>query len=247
MRSIMAEHTLLIDVIDRVKRILNSTHNEHNKRVREVADEFELLEGIILINNKLREDGVYLKNFALKKSWKYIHKSIDKMNRSRTDIMTDDEAIQRLARVIEKLAYPVAVMPKRNIPRMLAQQGCFTIHGGKRMEPTLHPIINEIYDKVSRLSRKTNIEDRERKILKQINKIESHFKLFRPVSLDTLNRIVPKNKKFLIHFYIDVNAREKILNELEGLSINSAALFPELDNQAAYVEKRWTYHKKKKK
>ncbi len=245
MRSIMAEHTLLIDVVDRMKHILKSTHTVHNKRVREVADEFELLERVILLANRHYSEGTFDAQQVVEEAMREIFSTAEALNHERFDLLGGDDAICRLARIIRKLAYPVAVIPKRTIPRMAAQLACFTVHGGKRMNDSTNSGTTDLYSEIARLELATELPEKSKNILAHLIKIRANHKIFQPLSLDTLNAEPFVVDKFLVHFEIEQSCVENIRRELEALSINGAALFPELDNQAAYVAARWTHNSEK--
>lgn len=125
-RALMAEHTKLIDVIDRTKRILRSNFSEYNKRVMKFAEELDGLEKLM----ELAENPNSVADI--------------------TQILNRNEF--RYREILKKLSYPIAVVPRRSNRRMAAQLASFTLHGGKRFGGLRNDAINEIVHEGGSLS-----------------------------------------------------------------------------------------------
>jgi len=127
-------------------------------------------------------------------------------------------ADKRLAqRVWELLRCPSAIFPHRMNPRLIAQQGTFTLHGGKvretgdlnAVDPHDLPIsLEDVHD--GKLADK-NLQDRR----------QSAGPIF-------IKYRIPKKKK------------ATILSDLASLGIHEATLFPGLDGQSMYVSHQWS-------
>jgi hypothetical protein len=294
-RALMTEHTLLIDVIERMKRIIDSNNSKFNKRVSDLIVDLEILERIILRERQ--------KKAQTQRHWKDIRKSNDDEQvgsqyyenfQTETDVRAEarqaieeiihsvvkenpssvnfseitEKNVIRIASQLVKLAYPVAVIPKRDSPRMTAQLSMFTLHGGKRFFDHQNSFVSSCYDELEKLllendllirGPQNGIDDQDTldsvdrlprnldamikhddvsRICAELERFTHNHKIFQPVSLDTLNTYA--KEKFLLHFYIDAKCKKKIREELDQMSINGASLFPEMDNQVDYVRNRWT-------
>lgn len=131
--------------------------------------------------------------------------------------------------VVERLGHPVAVFPNRLNERLRAQQGVFTLHGGRVCDP--------------------NLMDG------QVVQYQGEFP--EPRSLYALNERVIKakvaGKRFLIAFRVprgekckrdgvDLGTgwqKKKIREQLKRLGIHEATVFPELDRQGVFISKQW--------
>lgn len=186
-RSLMAEHTKLIDVFDRLDRVLKSNEGRYNKRVIRLSEELQSVQ----------------------------------RNMENPDTQNDQYSGEH-ERILNRLRYPVAVVPKRSNLRMAAQQANFTIHGGKRVA--------------------AGYEGESDKALEDGNlaSLNADSRIFSPVSLVELNDSLDEKEKFLINFRIDAASRPKIRGQLETLGFTNASLFPEFDDQARFVKNRWT-------
>ena len=285
-RALMSEHTKLIDVVERMKRILESENSKYNKRVSDLAVDLSIIEAILTRKEAnfekdwqdlLDRPDIYLGGVcrdsvgdeaqelakARKEILKIVRRELSE-NPSRLSISEyGDENVVRIASELVKLAYPVAVVPKRDTQRMTAQLSMFTLHGGKRLREEEYDGDPEVYDSLERTlleeellwtskrlcvgveddlakSKIQDIVNKEvtSKICSNLSNFDSDSKIFRPVSLDTLN--AASQSKFMIHFVVDKKSKEKIREELDLMSINGSSIFPELDNQVSYVTDRWT-------
>ena len=52
-------------------------------------------------------------------------------------------------------------------------------------------------------------------------------------------------KKFLVRFCIPRKRKRKLRDQLRGVGMHEAALFPELDHIGSYVRKEWTFPRSK--
>jgi len=130
-------------------------------------------------------------------------------------------------KVKTKLAMPVGVMPKRAHPRMDAQLSVFTLHGGKVAYNTVFPgsaVVNRRVD----------------------NEIAADF-ISNPVGLEEINEIEvakcaegKEGKPFLKKFLVSKFAIKRLMIELDRIGITEPMLFPEMDNQASFVTRRWS-------
>lgn len=200
MRSLMSEHTKIIDIADRMKRILLSNETNYSKRVINFS---ETLKDIV-------EDALSV---------------------SQSESNLSENQIGHIKILFEKMRYAAAVVPKRNNLRMAAQLSNFTVHGGKLFGESYWDSLKEAEIETSDINLQQN----------EIRSLNKQSEMFRPLSLDELN--LRQSKKFLTHFRIRKDKREKIRLELERLSINNASLFPEFDNQAKFVRTRWIKYK----
>jgi hypothetical protein len=67
----------------------------------------------------------------------------------------------------------------------------------------------------------------------------------KPISLQQVHDENPR-KPLLKRYRIPWDTKKNILNDLFRLGVHEAMLFPEIDRQAAYLERLWWYQKKPK-
>ena len=117
---------------------------------------------------------------------------------------------------------PVGVMPKRANPRMDAQLSTFTIHGGKRN------YFNSLEKPASASPLVVKVHNNQEETLNFLDE---------PVDIEDLNA---SEEKFVIKFEISPLAVKRIMIELDRIGIAEPMLFPEMDNQAEFVRRRWS-------
>ena len=122
-----------------------------------------------------------------------------------------------------KIRMPVAVIPKRNHPRMISQLSTFTVHGGKI-----------VYSRENNMDVNPEID---------VNNKELTW-ISNPLELDEINNTARSyhNNPFMIHFIVDKDSKPRIADELDRLGISAAMLFPEFEYQSDFVRKRWSFN-----
>lgn len=114
------------------------------------------------------------------------------------------------ATIMHGTARPVAVVPRRSSPRLVAQHGMFTIHGGKRY---LGP---------------------------EAAWPRAPERLPDPVGLEELAEgAVRAGEPLLMKWVVPANDKCRLLVTLDKLGIHRGSLFPEADQQARYVRSKW--------
>lgn len=112
------------------------------------------------------------------------------------------------------LTSPVAVFPNRLNPRMTSQLSMVLLFGGKRGGPA----------KAS--------GDEDKPLSSLLHDVRD------PEELDGEQNAA---KKFLVRFCIPRKRKRKLRDQLRGVGMHEAALFPELDHIGSYVRKEWTF------
>lgn len=117
---------------------------------------------------------------------------------------------------VPNLVYPVAVYPFRLNSRMTFQESVFTIHGGKYY-----------IDRTTGSYALDGVKDRP-------------IPLPEYGTLECINQNrTEEDEKFLKSFTIPREKKKSIKNELERIGIHEGTLFPELEHQASYIDRRW--------
>ena len=140
-------------------------------------------------------------------------------NRMRNEKIDDDIKLDDVMSVdknlfLTKICRPICVFPNRRPGRMITQSSIFTLHGGKRY-----------------ISRDVNIIGE--------NFVDQRDFIPEPEALEVLNESACAGDKFLVWLDIDRANCAKIRSDLAVLGIHEAMLFPELDNQAKFIEESW--------
>ncbi len=199
LRSLTAEHTYFESILSKVLQLQYLSHDR-------VADE------MATTLSRLREQ-MESKPHASRLAQDWYRDTFDQVDLT----------------FMERLRAPVAVMPRRNHPRMDAQLSCFTVHGGKYYReagggPTRRKEWHFIPEPTH---------------LHEINgKLPSTEKLWRPGSENRAD--VSSDKPFMKKFVISKRAVSRMMIELDRLGINEAMIYPDIENQSQYVKRRWS-------
>jgi hypothetical protein len=169
----------------------------------------------------LEKEGVYneaLKEIKYKEIVKWLSTNDKKILK---ELLNNEKSLKN----IEKVSYPVAVYPNRNIERMALQLSVMTLYGGKS------------YDRPKGKNYYIGITD-------DIEKLPLFRSIFR-LNNDILNseatdyNNVPITKNFLKSFIIRKENKVQIREELKRIGFNDVSMFPEIQNQANYIKKQW--------
>jgi len=174
----------------------------------------------------------------------------DAITRARTNSQTvfDRESEQKYdalggdwfndTETLRRMSAPIAVMPNRNNPRMIAQMSTFTLHGGK--------------------IRYFDVAQNQRFQMSEHDKVQWEYNLRRhfiemPEHLTVSNEWLFANenisggrKPFMKKFIIDKYSIKNIMTELDRLGIIEPMLYPEFEKQTGFAKRRWSIRKQER-
>lgn len=177
----------------------------------------------IYINNVFSKiDG---SNVARDANYKNILKRMDSIIEVLNSSGSTEKFIDRLDTDDDKFFYnrmcaPVAVMPRRDHPRMKAQLSCFTVHGGKVIfRQGTSEEAKEVFDDWNFIPDPIHLH--------QINGINQQLGII-------------SAKFFMMKFVIDKNCVDRIIDELDRLGVSEAIIYQDMENQSKFAKRRWS-------
>lgn len=138
----------------------------------------------------------------------------------------------------EQVRCPIAIFPHRMNPRLVAQEGMFTLHGGKTYTGSAVPGESE----------KTCAGPAAPEGIKE-NRLEA------PISLKDIDdsklechelRLKRDHARTIyLKYRVPKESKKSILEDLATIGIHEATLFPGLDGQSLYLRQHWWVDEKK--
>lgn len=141
----------------------------------------------------------------------------------------------RQRQFIDRLSSPVAVVPRRDHARMIAQLSCFTMHGGKKL-------FSDSFDGIDSSSKNNPHYNSSWHFLPP----PIHFRQINGGGDANKEKINIGGVRFIKKFIISKYAVSRIMIELDRLGINESMIYPDIENQSRYVKRRWATFKKPK-